>query len=319
MSLPWHAPVRHFYTRRFCRIFPLYYAVLAVIIIGGVPAAREHGLWHVAYLSNFLTAFGHNSGGSTAHFWSLAVEEQFYLLWPWLVLFLPMRWFPWLMGAMLVAGPLHRWIVFDVTDNYAMATLLPVACFDSLGAGALLAWGREESRFHPQLRNTLTKACGWVGIPVLLLGLLAYNFDDLGGHLGLAWTVLTDLGVALSTAWLISRASRGMTGPLGRLLEFRPLAYMGTISYCVYLIHPFVHNASGAIYRRLNVTAPPTFIHVAIDFAVTVGLATASWFWFERPLVRLGRTLTPDPAKASLRTRSEGFEVVPVTESPLSR
>jgi peptidoglycan/LPS O-acetylase OafA/YrhL len=310
MGLPWHAPIKQFYIRRTLRIFPLYYLVVIGIIVAGVPAAQEHGLWHLLYLSNFRTALYGNSGGSTAHFWSLAVEEQFYLFFPWIVLFIRPRWFPRVLALMLLVGPLHRWVIMSVMgfDGYAPATILPLGCMDSLGAGALLAWGREESRFHPQLRNRLTTLCAWVGLPVLALGLLAYNFEFLGGHLGLTWTVLTDLGVALATAWLVSRASRGMRGPIGKLLEFRPLAYMGTISYCVYLIHPFVHNLSTALYPRLGFRQPPTFVHLSIDFAATVALATASWFLFERPLVRLGRTLTPDPAKASLKTRNEASQ-----------
>src|SRR5262249_40880734 len=80
-----------FYARRFLRIFPLYYFALAVVLLAGVQEARDGAAWHLAYLSN---VYGVRQGwlGSLAHFWSLAVEEQFYLVWPALVLSLPRPW-----------------------------------------------------------------------------------------------------------------------------------------------------------------------------------------------------------------------------------
>jgi peptidoglycan/LPS O-acetylase OafA/YrhL len=136
---PWWAPVRHFYIRRVMRIFPLYYAVLAIILIGGVPAAREHFAWHMLYLSNVLQAKMNDIGGSTGHFWSLSVEEQFYLVWPWLVLFMPRKAIPWAIGVMLAAGPIFRFAVYYATSdasfdhgNYTAASNLPIACLDSL-------------------------------------------------------------------------------------------------------------------------------------------------------------------------------------------
>src|SRR5436309_1918792 len=74
--------LRRFYGRRFLRIFPLYYASLAVLYAAGVPDVKGYAGWHLAYLSNVLFCRLGAWPAATAHLWSLAVEEQFYLAWP---------------------------------------------------------------------------------------------------------------------------------------------------------------------------------------------------------------------------------------------
>jgi peptidoglycan/LPS O-acetylase OafA/YrhL len=249
----------------------------------------------VLYLSNFLGARNNVLGGSTAHFWSLAVEEQFYLIWPWLVLFMPRRAIPWTIGVMLLVGPLYRFGMYYATSdalresaNYPATTTLPIACLDSLGAGALLAWGM--ARGSPQILRRITTTCLAIGLCALTLGIALYcrNSDGVG------WITVTDLGVALTTVWIIAKASRGFGGPIGWCLTFPPLIYMGTISYCVYILHPFIHNITPLLFAKLHLGIPRYSVVLLIDFSVTVAMATASWFLFERHLIRLGRSLTPD-------------------------
>jgi peptidoglycan/LPS O-acetylase OafA/YrhL len=287
----WWSPLRQFYIRRTLRIFPLYYLVLAIILIGGVPAAREHCAWFLTYLSNFLGATQTGTGGSTAHFWSLAVEEQFYIVWPWVVLFARRKIIPWTIGAMLLVGPIWRFTTYAWTDgNYAAAATLPIGCLDSLGVGALLAWLADACRARPRLCERVALAMLCAGVPIFALGIYFYCQDNL--HIG--WVVLTDLGVALIAGWLIWRASRGIKGPLGWCLEFPPLIFLGTVSYCIYVVHPFIHNITPRMFQMIGLGVPRVRWHLSIDFAATMAIATASWFLFEKRLIRLGRTLAPD-------------------------
>ena len=74
--------LRQFYARRILRIFPLYYSVLLLAATIDLGDVRDTIFWHLAYLSNYLFATQQYWGAVTAHFWSLSVEEQFYILWP---------------------------------------------------------------------------------------------------------------------------------------------------------------------------------------------------------------------------------------------
>jgi peptidoglycan/LPS O-acetylase OafA/YrhL len=283
----WWGPVRHFYIRRVMRIFPIYYAVLLVVVLGGVPSARESAAWHALYLSNFVSAASWGGGGSTAHFWSLAVEEQFYLVWPWLIFFVPRRGILWVIMAMFLTGPVYRLVTFLMTENHAAATVIPFGCFDSLAAGALLAWVSEEWKGR---REALARVCLVVGLPLFVLALALYNANNVG----LAWMVVMDMGVGLTTAWVLSRASVGFGGVVGRTLQWSPLLWLGTISYCVYVIHPFIHNLTPHVWERLQWPGLRLRYLVLINTALTLGLATLSWLYFEKPLIRLGRTWAPD-------------------------
>ena len=81
------AVLKNFYARRFLRIFPLFYATLALTFLLGVPTVRQFIWWLMFYLGNVLLALHGQWLSGIAHFWSLAVEEQFYLVWPVLILF----------------------------------------------------------------------------------------------------------------------------------------------------------------------------------------------------------------------------------------
>ncbi len=83
--------LRHFYIRRALRIFPVYYATLLIAALLAIPPVRETFWWHAFYLSNVLFALKNSYFGAVSPFWSLAVEQHFYLIWPWVVLFVPRK------------------------------------------------------------------------------------------------------------------------------------------------------------------------------------------------------------------------------------
>src|SRR6185369_2455289 len=82
--------MRNFIVRRTLRIFPIYYLAIFTLALIGDPFIREHLWWFLTYTSNIL-CFKQNSWNSFSHTWSLSVEEQFYLMWPWLMIFVRLR------------------------------------------------------------------------------------------------------------------------------------------------------------------------------------------------------------------------------------
>ena len=135
--------VRQFYLRRVLRIFPLYYLVLVVLVIANVPPARELWSWLFSYTTNFWVWQHMTWPERVGHFWTLAVEEQFYLVWPWLVLFLRRSWLVPLLLTLTVLAPAWRFYAATVYPTDAAGTfttgVLTIAVIDSLALGSLLA------------------------------------------------------------------------------------------------------------------------------------------------------------------------------------
>jgi peptidoglycan/LPS O-acetylase OafA/YrhL len=134
--------MKRFYARRTLRIFPLYYTVVLVCCVLNVTPAREVVGWLLSYTLNIKMAGQGWYEATFAHFWSLCVEEQFYVTWPWLVLFVPARWRLRLVFSMLLVAPLLRiaYVLSGYTLMTGLATYIStLMCLDSLGTGALLA------------------------------------------------------------------------------------------------------------------------------------------------------------------------------------
>lgn len=268
--------LRSFYARRLLRIFPVYYVALAALVLLGQPTIRETIGWHVAYLSNVLAAQADVDVQQVwGHLWSLSVEEQFYLIWPALVLFLPKRFLP---AAFLIAaaiGPLFR-VYAGIAYGLKPAVYLAPGCLDSLGLGAILAWISTR----PEWNGARQKLCRWS----LIAGMLIFAATIASAHWDISWRLWLagrDLGPALIFCWLVNGAAEGFRGRIGKVLEWRVLSYLGMISYGLYLFH----NFTPWLCETATVPLPePGLARFVILAPLTTALAAASWHFFEKPL-----------------------------------
>jgi peptidoglycan/LPS O-acetylase OafA/YrhL len=277
-----------FYLRRALRIFPLYYAVLAVTAIADIPPVRATFGWHALYLSNLYFARRGSWNGPVTPLWSLSVEEQFYLLWPLVVLFLPRRHFFRALLALIALGPLVRagYLLAGV-DPFAIG-LLPVGCADTLLLGALLALCWHEPARFDGVRLRVRRFGVAVALPAVALYLALGPVPAASPWFVLAAALQLALTGAAFFA-LIDAAARGLGGPLGAALASRPMRFLGQISYGIYLMHTVLQGAARGFGDPWRALYRDELAWFPVACATVVAVASATWVLFERPINSLKR------------------------------
>ena len=286
---PLAVALKTFYLRRALRIFPVFYFALAAAAAINIGPVRETFAWHLTYLSNVYFYLRGDWHGSVSHLWSLAVEEQFYLVWPWLILCAPERWLRPAMLAMVAVAPLSRLMFPNPMDS-----VLPTSCLDALGMGALIAMAAihkaaphkggpygVEAGEAGEARVAGVAAVGVAGA-VLVAITLAMRYAAVGGQYQI---VGLDFGVSLLSAWLVASAARGFAGAAGRVLSLAPIIAVGRISYGLYVYHGFTPYLLGRYVPGFMAMAAP--IRVGLLVATTALVAMVSWRLLEQPFLRL--------------------------------
>jgi peptidoglycan/LPS O-acetylase OafA/YrhL len=279
--------VRQFYIRRFLRIFPVYYAVLVVLILAGVGGIRHISPWLFSYTTNIYIWHYLAFPYAVPHFWTLAVEEQFYLVWPWAMLFLPRKWLVPFLLSLCFLGPAWRlYASFHYSPSeWNAAGTFTLGVVDFLAIGAVLAIAANADRSGEALQRVLTFVVLPIGAVIYVsLFWVQHTVDH---HAPLA---LEDTGAALIFCWLIGGASRGFAGLPGHLLGWRPIVYLGKISYGIYIFHFLVPLAFTEAARRFSFHYENSgFVNFIVTSVVTFGVAALSWHLFERPINGLKR------------------------------
>lgn len=274
-----HRVWRNFYLRRALRIFPLFYLVLLACWLFAVDSIESTWPWHAFYLSNLYYFLG-NRPDAYLHLWSLSVEEQFYLVWPFLVLLLPTRQLQTALILAIVAAPIFKTVVMAFTQQ-ELVRYLPIACLDSLGIGALLALTSRQ-QYPGWNASVLAKICLFVGLPVAIA---VGTFEAIASEP--YWLhAIGHTGLVLFFGWLVITAARGFGGPVGAVLQSKPMTYLGKISYGIYIYHFFAPRIVNAL--GIEASLPGGLGgRLAAYSAITLLIATVSWHAYEAPINRL--------------------------------
>lgn len=275
--------LRQFYIRRVLRIVPLFYAVVLLAALANIQPVRQTLLWHLTYTTNIYIALQNGWIGPLSHFWSLAVEEQFYLVWPFLILFLPARWLvPSILAAIAVA-PLFR-IAGAIWDFHPITLqVLLFGSLDFLGIGALLAYFQHEKPNHFRLVTRVAEY-NWLGLiflSLMMLGAIPHPLHP--------WIPVIGASFApLFFAWLIHKAAVGFEGKIGLLLQNKDLIYLGQISYGLYIFHKIIPIFVTRGFDFIGLTYPSNAgAQLLILMTANILVASASWFILEKPINNL--------------------------------
>lgn len=239
--------IKTFYFRRTLRIFPIYYLTLLVACLLSIPPVRETLLWHVFYLTNVYFVWHGGWNGSIAPLWSLAVEEQFYLIWPWVILFTPRRRLLLVILAVILSAPLFRLYCSVQNLGFGLSNYQPMLLFantDLLGIGALFALLRREK---PHIAEMVANYSLALSAP-LFLAFLILKMENMHVVVEPFWFTIC----GMFFVWIIYSASKGFSGLAGKILGMKGLLYIGKISYGLYLLHYFVHACVIVAFPSFN-------------------------------------------------------------------
>jgi peptidoglycan/LPS O-acetylase OafA/YrhL len=296
--------LKRFYLRRAFRIVPAYYLALAslaiALFVNGNFQLSWFG-WAATWLTNILLARDGWAALPTPlhHYWSLAVEEQFYLLWPFLVAFMGRRALFLLCVGLIIDANMLRVALYHSNQAAAGYVILP-ARIDGLAIGAILAlMVRQDGDLAVTVRR--------VALPTWIAGLVLLGVIVLHPDFSKDDATVMSLGrtsfMVLAGGLMMRALARGSRSRLGRFFGARPLRFVGKYSYALYLWHqPIIFWLAGLKLTALLIPKlagsdlPGVFVLAAAGWALSVAAALFSWRLVEAPAARIKERLTAHPA-----------------------
>jgi peptidoglycan/LPS O-acetylase OafA/YrhL len=288
--------LRKFYARRTLRIVPLYFLFLAFLFLVLAPlladsrpedvaTLRGNAVWYWTYTLNLLQAFEGPDGVVlfTGHLWSLAIEEQFYLLWPWAVLTLSRRRLMSVCVLLLAVGVILR---HEVTADWiVMPTRFTLTRWDGIVVGSLLAlWMRGPNGWAALPRPAVMRRLAAASLP-----LVVYVQVVVIGPLPRLFSPFYPLFYTAAFAALIAYAATARTAGI---LDSRFLRTFGKYSYGLYVVHHTVKlvlwDLTG-VYAAMSGTLFGQAALVAVAISLSLMIAVPLWHLLERPILGLKR------------------------------
>jgi peptidoglycan/LPS O-acetylase OafA/YrhL len=259
--------LKTFYIRRAIRLLPIYYLSILFIFIPFGLIPHDQLIYILTHTINFKQASDNSwAGGYASHFWSLSVEEQFYLIWPFVLIKIHENTVYYIMFALWLSCILFK-IYCSLADLRLARYVLPVSCFDCLVIGSCLSMSKPSQKMASSLL-----LISLTSIVIILILSYYYKFTFL-----MTWLFPSSL--SLLVCYLITQALLSQNRP-NKLLK--TIALLGTISYTLYIVHvpvnhlitPFLFNVS-FFYQKI------------IILILCIALSSLSWKFIESPLVKI--------------------------------
>jgi peptidoglycan/LPS O-acetylase OafA/YrhL len=257
---------KNFFWRRSLRIFPAFYAYLAFMVLLTVLGFYRLQWLSILAAGTYTINWANVSRGwPLMHTWSLSVEEQFYVIWPLALLLIGRRWAPAVLAGFLAAWPVQKFIRKGVWGDESIGHALERATYDSIVWGCLFAFLSANS--GSRLRGLCCRRAA-IYFPLFVLASQTWMAQS--------WPLFPFAPMRnLALAWIIFWVTENSQSWLVQMLQFKPLVWLGTRSYSLYLWHMPLCDS-----RLANMINWPT--------AVLLSLAAAelSYRLIEQPVLR---------------------------------
>ena len=273
---------KNFYIRRSLRIFPIYYLLLMLFWFLNDHEILNNGVYYFTYTSNFLFFNQQFFPARLAHLWSLAVEEQFYLIWPFLMIFVRKKWLPFVIGMFLTIGISTNYII---TSKGWWVNIFTPACFDAFAVGAMLSFC---SIYRHDIIKKLQRRYNWIFLFSFLL-LLA----DIFNLVSLPSRTVHSLFAGNLVFYCLYQNKNRLANSI---LNNKWLQSMGKISYGIYLYHLFIPEIWGIVTKYafehhvdllFNQSLPDnlktTWLFIQ-HLIIVLLLSKLSWHLIEKPI-----------------------------------
>ncbi|EEW2622596.1 acyltransferase [Escherichia coli] len=305
--------IKKFLINRSLRIFPLFYLYLAVnfVIVKSMGGSTEGYSWFVTYLQNYYIGNNITTPGILGHTWSLAIEEQFYWIWPIVIFFIRPPKEVCFFVFLVIISLASRYFIFNISGgNPYITNVTLISCVDMLVLGAIFAHIKDSNK-APQIAM-LTFIVGSIVTAYGVINIGINNFWHPEQWVGKGLYLFTSLGMTFSSIiWFLYYSSGKMTGQqqtatdsnrqqqtatasnilqlfittCNKIFNLKFLRFTGNISYGLYMWHLLCFSIVRKMFSFVGITTDG-FTYIAASFIVSYAVSIASFYLFESFFLR---------------------------------
>ena len=276
--------IKNFIIRRALRIFPIYYLTIIILMLIRYPFIQDNLSYFILYISN-IQVYQTKVFNPFSHTWSLSVEEQFYLIWPWFIVFVKEKFLKYVFIASILIGLGTAYYTIKIQQNWAGGVLM-LTCMQAFGIGGLYAYLRERGKL------ALYTKFNQVALPAALVFHFYWTFNPIEADSFGQYFLLVN---SIISIWLIHIVIYNKDGRIQNyLLENRILMKIGQISYGIYLFHyvmPFVYEKLVRLFFGVHPETDAIFLEwknaYYFKLALLALFSLVSFHFFEKPILKL--------------------------------